>query len=101
MQGQTFNIDFGAGAWNYGETSKLGPALIPAKAHFVGLPNPKVAGTYHWKDDNTLELILRYIESPHSEFYTCRFDGNKVSIELRFSNVPERIIETFNGELKK
>jgi CubicO group peptidase (beta-lactamase class C family) len=100
-QGQVFSINFGSGAWNYGETSKLGPALIPAKAHFVGLPDPKVAGTYQWKDDNTIELILRYIESPHTEFYTCRFDGKKVSIELRFSNVPERIIETFNGELKK
>jgi len=32
--------------------------------HMQGLPPRKVAAAYAWKDDKTLELTIRYIESP-------------------------------------
>ena len=55
-------------AWQTGETSRYGPSLVAAaKASFVGLPPLKINGAYTWKDENTLELTLRYIESPHTE----------------------------------
>jgi hypothetical protein len=99
--GQSYSLEFGSGEWKLGETAKLGPTLIPAKAHFVGLPNPKVAGVYQWKNENTLELTLRYIESPHAERYLCRFQEGKVFVELTYSNQPGIVIERLSGVAKK
>ncbi|MCX7009547.1 MAG: serine hydrolase, partial [Kiritimatiellaeota bacterium] len=42
----------------------------------------KVAASGAWKDATTLELLLRYYETPHHDTITCRFDGDKVSIEM-------------------
>jgi len=72
-----YDFSFGSGQWIPGETTLHGPnLLLLAKAHFVGLPPAKVVGSFCWKDENTLELVLRYIESPHTETITCRFDKN-------------------------
>jgi CubicO group peptidase (beta-lactamase class C family) len=81
-----YEIPFGDGSWEKGETTKHGPSLVgAAKASFVGLPPLKFAGAYTWKDKHTLELVLRYIESPHTEKITCYFDGNDASIILENS----------------
>ncbi len=78
------HITFGAGKWENGETTKFGPYLVAgARANRVGLPPFKVAGSYTWKDEKTLELTLRYIESPHTETILCSFDGNKVSLDFQ------------------
>jgi CubicO group peptidase (beta-lactamase class C family) len=88
-----YNLIFGIGIWITGETTKRGPNLLgPAKAHFKGLPPAKIAGSYGWKDSNTLELVLRYIESPHTERIICKFDGNKISADIKYSNTPENEI---------
>jgi CubicO group peptidase (beta-lactamase class C family)/predicted glycoside hydrolase/deacetylase ChbG (UPF0249 family) len=82
----SFKIAFAAGKWAFGETKKIGPALTgAAKAHFVGLPPPKVAGNYQWKNDSTLELVLRYIESPHTETFTCQFSKNAITVDVQNS----------------
>src|SRR5262249_43464817 len=61
-------LNFGPGKWLYNETQKFGPYLVAgARANRVGLPPFKIAGSYSWKDDKTVEFILRYIESPHHE----------------------------------
>ncbi len=77
---------FGAGKWQSGETTKRGPYLVAgAKASYVGLPPLKVAGSYTWKDKQTLELTLRYIESPHTEKWICRFLENNISVDIENS----------------
>jgi hypothetical protein len=82
-----YNLTFGAGHWITGETTRPQPnLLLSAKAHSGMLPTYKVAGCFAWKDNNTLELVLRYIESPHSETMICRFDKNKVSVDIQYSN---------------
>jgi len=79
-------LSFGTGKWESGETTKYGPYLVAgARGNRVGLPAFKVKGSYTWKDDKTLELTLRYIESPHTETITCRFDGDKISVD--FENI--------------
>jgi CubicO group peptidase (beta-lactamase class C family) len=84
-----YSLSFGSGQWIKGETAMLGPdLLLLAKAHFVGLPPSKIAGSYGWKNENTLELVLRYIESPHTETITCKFDKNKISVDFHYSNMP-------------
>lgn len=76
-------IPFGAGKWAYSETTKFGPYLVArAKANRSNLPPFKVAGSYTWKDDNTLELTMRYIESPHTETIRLAFNGDNVAIEF-------------------
>lgn len=81
-----FSFDFGAGKWESGTTKRLGPYLANVKGYFQGLPPAQVVGNYGWLDDNTLQLKLRYIESPHSETFTCHFDGKKLRLEYEKSN---------------
>lgn len=77
-------IPFGLGKWELAETTKFGPYLVSrAKSNRVGLPIFKVAGSYEWKDDKTLEMTLRYIESPHTETITCTFEADKVTIDIQ------------------
>lgn len=79
-------FSFGAGKWESGETTKSGPYLVAAaRGNRVGLPAFKVKGSYTWQDDKTLELTLRYIESPHTETITCIFDGDKIAVD--FENI--------------
>src|SRR5262249_37662819 len=63
-----YQFPFGDGKWLRTSTTRLGPNLTEhAQNYFVGIPAVMTAGSYHWKDENTLELVLRYIESPHTE----------------------------------
>lgn len=78
----TYNIGFGAGKWEAGTTSMMGPYLVAAaKNAYAGLPPLKIDGAYSWKDGNTLELTLRYIESPHTAKMVCHFDGSKLTLD--------------------
>ena len=77
-----YSFPFGDGKWLRTSTTRLGPNLLyGTQHHFVGMPAVMTAGSYHWKDENTLQLVLRYIESPHTETMTCHFDGQTVSID--------------------
>jgi len=97
-----YQFSFGAGQWIPGETSLHGPnLLLPAKAHFAGLPPSKVVGSFAWKDNNTIELVLRYIESPHTEIITCKFDKNTASVDFRYSNEPDKIQPEIKGIIKE
>ncbi len=84
-----YSIPFGSSQWAAAETEKEGPYLVAAaKARGVGLPPAKVMGAYQWLNENTLQLVLRYIESPHTETITCQFEGNNLSAETRNSFSP-------------
>jgi hypothetical protein len=66
----------------------------------VSLPPAKVAGSYAWKDENTLELVLRYIESPHSETIVCKFDKDNLLMDIHYSNMPENVKTELKGVTK-
>ncbi|QEC69138.1 serine hydrolase [Panacibacter ginsenosidivorans] len=81
-----YRIHFAAGKWEEDETLMHGPSLVAgAKASFAGLPALKTDGACTWKDEHTLELTLRYIESPHTEKITCHFDGETVTVDMENS----------------
>jgi CubicO group peptidase (beta-lactamase class C family) len=81
-----YPLFFGEGQWKYMTTPKLGPYLVAGiKGSMEGLPPSQVAGSYAWLDDNTMQFKLRYIESPHSETYTCRFNAGKLTMEYEKS----------------
>jgi predicted glycoside hydrolase/deacetylase ChbG (UPF0249 family) len=93
---------FGAGKWESGETTKYGPYLVGvARGNRVGLSAYKVKGSYTWRNDKTLELTLRYIESPHTETITCSFDGDKIAVDFEniFNKTTKR--ELIKGVLVK
>lgn len=93
-------ISFALRKWQEGETTMRGPYLeAAAKGNMEGLPPFKVAGEYNWRDENKLELVLRYIESPHSETMVCHFDEKKIHIEIRKSFNSE--ITLLDGEIKE
>jgi CubicO group peptidase (beta-lactamase class C family) len=95
-----FTFAFGNGRWEYGETTRRGPYLVgAAKAAYVGLPPLRVAGAYAWDDESTLRLVLRYIESPHTETLVSVFDGDAITVTMLNSFTPPPDEATLQGVL--
>ncbi len=95
----SYILNFGNGRWVQGKTTLLGPSLVAAaKGHFEGLPPSQITGTYRWKGPKTLEMHLRYIDSPHTQIMTFYFDQNKLSVDMLDSfRAPDTKI-TLKGE---
>ena len=82
----TYNLYYGAGYWKTGQTNKPGPNLASAAKENYALLSPyKVAANFYWKDDQTLVMQMRYIESPHTEITTCHFDRNNITVDIERS----------------
>lgn len=98
----SYTLNFGNGRWVQGKTTRLGPSLVSgAKGHFEGLPASQVAGSYRWKGPKTLEMQLRYIDSPHTEIMSFYFDQNKLAVDMLDSfKTPDKKI-TLKGEVGK
>jgi CubicO group peptidase (beta-lactamase class C family) len=73
---------FGKEKWLSGETNDPAPSLVPNEASYKEFPPFKVYGSYYWPDEQTLSFHLRYIESPHTEIITCRFEGDSVHVVI-------------------
>lgn len=91
-------IPFGAGKWTIAETAMAGPNIL-SRPGAISLN--KTAGSYTWIDDNTLELMLRYIESPHSIKVTCVFDKENVEVIIHLSIPPGDDLPAIKGKMVK
>ncbi|HTD94599.1 MAG TPA: hypothetical protein VK644_12325, partial [Chitinophagaceae bacterium] len=81
-----YDLGFNLNKWKLGETTKHGPYLSShAKNNLTGLPPFRIAGAYRWKEENVLELTLRYLETPHTQRFICRFD-DKNNLVVTISN---------------
>jgi len=79
----SYSLDFAAGKWQIGKTRKPGPSLLAsARENFAVLAASSVGGRYYWRDPQTLELVLRYIESPHTETFVCHFDKKDLTLDI-------------------
>ena len=74
-----YAIQCGLGKWVEGVSNMPG---TPPKITVGDLRPCKVAAGGAWRDENTLELVWRFYETPHSINVTCRFDGDKVKVEF-------------------
>ncbi len=79
-----------------------GPYLVSGakKQPRWGYRHLKIAAEYTWIDPKTLELVLRYIESPHTQTMLCRFDGDNITVDIKRSfntDAPDAII-TLKGK---
>ena len=81
----SFTIPLGHGAWVNSETGLSGPNIISKPG---ALTSNKIAAAYTWTDDSTIEVIMRYIESPHHIKITGRFDGSSADVNVRYSPPP-------------
>ena len=91
-----YPIRFAANTWQQGETKMKGPYLVSgARNSLAGLPPFKVAAEYTWTDANTLELVLRYVESPHTQTMVCHFAGDAITVDMKRSfntNAPDAVV---------
>ena len=96
-----YPIRFAANNWQKGETTMKGPYLVSgARNSLAGLPPFKVAAEYTWIDANTLELVLRFIESPHTQTMLCGFEGDDITVDMKRSfntGAPDAVI-TLKGK---
>ncbi|KAF0174168.1 MAG: beta-lactamase [Limisphaerales bacterium] len=72
------------GRWNSrGETTLPGtpPRLISGGAPKPGTAH-KYSGCAAWTGENTLELMLRYYETPHHDSLTFKFNGDQVQLSF-------------------
>lgn len=93
INGTVYKHSFGANKWIEDTTARPGPSLTGP----VRITNTyKVAGAYSWKDDHTLELVLRYIESPHHETITCKFNNENITLYV----APSQAFGDFVNEMK-
>lgn len=100
QKGKSYSLRFGEGDWLFQETEKHGPNLLNrALNHFEGLRTEKVAGSYAWTDEHTLELVLRYIESPHHETYRIVFGPDQISLIILPSLPGQKGTVTLRGML--
>jgi hypothetical protein len=98
----SYPINFAVAKWQAGITNMPGPSLTSKSIENRSMLYPaKIVASYTWKDDLTLELVLRYIESPHTERYTCHFDENKIKIEAARSFDYGKAVTVIDGEIQK
>ncbi len=75
---RTHTIRNGLGKWIEGVTEMPG---TPPKLTAGDLGPLRVAAAARWIDPVTLQLTWRFFETPHHDTVTCRFDGERVTIE--------------------
>jgi hypothetical protein len=57
------------------------PRLISGGAPHRGTRS-KIAASAAWPEATTLEIMLRYYETPHHDSVTCRFTGDQIQISF-------------------
>jgi len=85
MNGQENLIPFGRGKWIISKTNMAGPNLIRSPG---GSETHDIAAAYEWSDGGTLDMIIRYIESPHHIKVKCIFEGDTLVMNARMSPPP-------------
>lgn len=85
MNGEEHSIPLGRGKWVTSETGLAGPNLIRRPgSQAVNL----IAASYEWTDESTIEMIIRYIESPHHLRVRNTFIGDTMIMNTRLSPPP-------------
>jgi CubicO group peptidase (beta-lactamase class C family) len=99
-----YSFNLAPDSWEPGVTTLAGPYLLSAATNNLkGLSIFKVASEYTWIDERTLELVVRYTESPHTRTLLCHFDGDKISVVVKRSVLPNMAggTVTLSGKVRK
>lgn len=98
MNGEKHLLPFGRGKWIESETELAGPNLISLPG---GTASYRIAAAYQWSDDSTLEMIVRYIESPHHIRIKFSIEGDTIVMHTRLSPPPGLDIPPVNAVMEK
>ena len=91
---KTYEIPLGFQTWALGETTLVGPYLLrPAPINFGLLGAFKTAGSCRWLDEETLEITIRYIESPHHWTMQLKKEEGLLKMKLINSYAPDTVME--------
>jgi len=96
--GQKNLIAAGRGRWIESETSLAGPNLISRPG---GPMSHRIAAAYEGSSDSTLDVTIRYIESPHHIRARCSFEGDTLILNTRLSPPPGFDMPPTKGVLKQ
>jgi hypothetical protein len=66
----------------------------------AGVATHMIAGAYEWTDENTLDMTLRYIESPHHITIRFAFDGENVIVNRKLSTPPGYDLPPVKGTVR-
>jgi hypothetical protein len=61
----------------------------------------RIAAAYEWSSDSTLDVTIRYIESPHHIRARCSFEGDTLILNTRLSPPPGFDMPPTKGVLKQ
>jgi CubicO group peptidase (beta-lactamase class C family) len=98
LNGEVYHIEAGRGKWVKSETTLAGPNIISRPG---GPGSNLIAAAYEWSDDSTLDIIIRYIESPHHIKVKCSFDGDTLALNARLSPPPGYDMPPLKAVLEK
>ncbi|MEQ1862705.1 MAG: serine hydrolase, partial [Chthoniobacteraceae bacterium] len=89
--GTEHRVACGAGKWVEGDAAfpDTPPRLLAGGAPPPGTRH-KLAASGVWKDENAFEMTWRYIETPHHDTVTCRFEGDAVKVTFVSSLAAKR-----------
>lgn len=86
-------IPLGFNRWTFSETDLHGPNLFRrAPVRFDLLAPYKLASSFRWTDSQTLEITVRYYESPHRWIFTMKMENGKMKLKLVTSYMPDNVI---------
>ncbi len=97
----TYSLAFGNGDWQTGETTRPGPNLIGGNKDNIRMLQPfKVAGSYT-VNQGKLELVLKYIEGPHTERMVFDLTGDSIKVNFNPRNDSRNAKPDLRGVLKE
>lgn len=86
IDGKSYPFTFTSGKWHQQETMRIQPTSDKKTiTDSYKLYPAKIANSFRWKDDKTLELKTIYLETPHSHYITISLKDNSMDFELKNS----------------
>ena len=79
--GKTQKIAFGWQQWKINKNKIENPCPVPFRTH---MPS-QIAASGTWKNEQTLEVNLKFIDAVHGDQYTINLQDNKINIALVWS----------------
>lgn len=102
VDGKTYPFEFTSGKWNHQETMRIQPTSdMKSLTDSFKLYPAKIANSFRWNDQKTLELKTIYLETPHSHVVTIHFNDDSLIFELKNSADFGAKTTTLNATEKK
>lgn len=77
-----YDLPFGKTCWRYGETERPGPYYASTRRNRDGMSPFPVAGFGTGSGEGELNLCLLYLTDSEKEFFSCRFEGEDLTVTI-------------------